>query len=517
MKSNQPSKHSQKIAVIGGGLGGLAAAVLLAERGHSVVLFEKNKDLGGKIGEFECTLSAKKQDKLTKDNFRFDTGPSLFTMRWIFEEFFTEIGSSLDAELSLLPLDPICRYIFSSGACVDSHSDIDTFAHMLSTLHPSEGENLKKFLNYSQEIYDFAGPLFLKGTLTPKLLREISFDLKLFSKVKNLGFFTSMHKKISSFFITKEAQQLFGRYATYSGSSPYSAPSTLNLIPFVEHTQGAYYVKGGIKQIITRLVSHLKARQVEIHTEVQVENISLIKNGALRKPRIASVIDSYGLQHHVDAVVVNSDVTWAHKYLLKSSKFSRCDPSTSGLVLLWGIKGETQQLAHHNILFSSDYKMEFHKLAKEFRYPDDFTTYVNISSKSDPDDAPVGHENWFILINAPAFSSNTPIFPPIEKIRSTIFEKLERLGIFDIKDRVLFETVITPNDFKNNYFCHRGSLYGPSSNTKKQAFLRQPAVSELVDGLFFAGGTVHPGGGMPLALLSGRNAANAASHYLKRY
>jgi phytoene desaturase len=491
-------QQNPKVIVIGAGLGGLAAAAYLLNRGLSVEVHEKNSSVGGKIQEFN------------KDGFRFDTGPSLLTMPAIFAELYKEMGLNFYNEFNLFKLNPICRYFFNSGTVVNSYHEVNAFKEELKQLDSADAENLEAFLNYSEEIYQIAAPLFLytdfhrKLNLADKEVWKSIFNLHKIDPLK------PMSKAVGNYFKSDEVKQLFLRYATYSGSSPYTAPATLNIIPHVEYKLGSFYPLGGIRRVIDRLTAELLKKGVKFFFASEVKRLLINGN------RAYGIVNQNGLESLASAVICNSDVKWSYENLLASTKFNKLEPSTSGAVFLWGINRIHKDLSQHNIFFSADYKKEFSDLTKNLKYPLDPTVYVNITSKApNSSDAPLGQENWFVLVNLPYLVEEQDVEAGIKDVKLAILKRLNKAGLKDLENHILFEKTISPEDFSSNYYSNRGSIYGISSNSKSSAFLRQSSFSRSIKGFFFCGGSVHPGGGMPLVILSGKNAALAAFDYLK--
>ncbi len=380
-------------------------------------------------------------------------------------------------------------------------------------LSTGEGAALRKFLKFSEDLYKATEAIYLKNPVSWR--SPFQFPLRHLGILPKLGTTTTLNEKLKHYFSTTEARQLFSRYATYSGSSPYKAPATFSVIPHVEYGLGAFYVQGGIKKIVEALARHLERLNVRVLLNSPVQKVTTTGSSFLPKSKATGVMLEDGTTIWGDAVIVNSDVTWSRRNLLPLTRPLRePDPSTSAVVFLWCMKGTTPELVHHNIFFSENYEEEFNTLTSKFLYPDELTVYVNITSKSDTSDAPSGCENWFVMLNAPALfpcNSATSMTP----IKKAVIRMLERHGIGEMENRILHEEVLTPSYFESTFNAFRGTLYGASSNTQKQAFFRTAANATPVKGVFFCGGSCHPGGGMPLVIQSGRFAADAVKEYLR--
>ena len=485
------SATGKKIIVIGAGLGGLSAAIRLAVSGFDVIVLEKNETVGGKVNYVEA------------DGYKFDTGASLLTMRHVFEDLFDFCGKLTEDYLDIVPLDPICRYFWSDGMQFDASSDLRKTENEIAKLEPRDVKNFLEYLADSRRKYEIAKKTFLAHSLNdlPKLLRpKYLKDLLAISSMKTLD----AHNR--SYFQSPKLQQLFNRFATYNGSSPYQTPATFALVPFVEFGLGAWYARGGIYQIPRALERLAKEFGVKIKTSCAVEKI------VVENRKAAGVQLENGEILESDFVVANSDAIETYRNLIDkkffNEKLDRREPSCSGFVLLLGARKKFPQLAHHNIFFSDDYQAEFDALFKDLRPAMSPTIYVCATSRTDETQSPETSENLFVLINAPYTSEQTDWRAEKRSYRDLIIKKLESFGLEDLEKSIEFERIITPEDFESKYRTNRGSIYGVSSNGIFSAFLRVPNRAKDIENLYFVGGATHPGGGMPLVLLSGKMAAD---------
>jgi phytoene desaturase len=483
----------QEIIIIGAGLGGLSAACRLAKSGFSVTILEKNETVGGKVNTVES------------NGYRFDTGASLLTMRRVLEDLFIFCGKRIEDYLEIVPCEPICRYFWSDGTTLDASADLQKTESEIEKIEPNDAVNFRKYLTDSRRKYEIAEKTFLAHSLNdlPRLLRPKFFrDLAAISSLKTLD------KHNRQYFSSAKLQQLFNRFATYNGSSPFETPATFALIPYVEFGLGAWYVKGGMYEIPKALEKLALESGVKIFTESAVEKI-VIENGKAVGVRVGSEITS------ADFIIANSDAIETYRNLINAKdrkkfsnrKLEKREPSSSGFVLLLGVKKKYRQLAHHNIFFSDDYKAEFEQIFREKRPAMNPTVYVCASSVTDETQAPAGHENLFVLINAPYTSDKTDWQKEAKPYRDLIIKNLENFGLSDLENSIDFERIITPEDFQKKYATNHGSIYGISSNGIFSAFLRVPNKAKDIENLYFAGGATHPGGGIPLVLLSGKMAA----------
>jgi phytoene desaturase len=480
----------KRIAVIGAGLGGLSAAARLAAKGYEVHLFEKNSDAGGKASQFY------------EQSFRFDTGPSLLTMPFVLNDLFDECGEKLSDFLSLNKLEIICRYFYNDGTVINAFSDFNKFAEEISEKTIDDDDSLNEFLDYSRRIYELTSDLFLFNSPTSFKTLFNKKALHTLLNINKIDTFRTVHQATSEFFKDKKLIQLFDRYATYNGSNPFEAPATLNIIPYVEFFPGSYLPVGGIYSVTEALKKLAEKKSVRFHFNSYVEKI-LLEN------KTATGIKVNGNDLQFDSIISNVDVNITFRNLLdnintfESRRYKKLKPSLSGVVFYWGIDDQFPQLETHNIIFSENYRDEFDQLTKMQIIPDEPTIYIYISSKLNKNDAPEGKENWFVMINAP-YDNGQNWQQEISKARQNIIHKINKTLKTNIEEKILFEKILTPQTIEEATAAFRGSIYGISSDKRSSAFLRQQNKSRTIKNLFFCGGSAHPGGGIPLVILSGK-------------
>lgn len=478
--------------IIGGGIGGLSTAIRLQNAGHRVIILEKNALIGGKMYQIEDA------------GFRFDTGPSVITMRHVFEDLFASVGRNLADYLTLLAVEPMTRYFYPDGFVLDASSDISKMARQIDSIDERDVEGYLAYLAYAARIHRITGDTFIYSH-PPKITDMLK---KSPLEMMKSDPFRTMNGAINSFVQSDKLRQLLGRFATYVGGSPYLAPATLNVIAHVELTGGVWYPQGGIYQIAKAMEKLALEMGVEIYTEQGVEKI-LVEKG-----QVSGVLLDNDTEIEARIVVSNVDVAMTYQKLLSSDnvsqaridKMSSYEPSCSGFVLLLGVEGQHEALAHHNIFFSEDYPAEFKAIFEDGLPANAPTIYVAITSKTDSNHAPEGCENWFVLVNAPSVSECYDWEKNKQDYRNLILDMLAEKG-FDIHDKIRTETMLTPDDLEDMSGAWRGALYGPSANDRFAVFLRPHNRSKDVKGLYFAGGTTHPGGGVPMVTLSGKVAA----------
>ncbi len=477
------------MAIIGGGLGGLCCAAYLAGLGYEVDLFEQASQVGGKA------LQRKTR------GFTFDGGPTLLTMPFVLDMVSRELGATKISVPKLLPLEETCRYFYPDTTVFHAYSERPKLYEELCGKMTDPPARMSEYLSYCKRIYDLCAELFLFSSFHElDLLLKHRDKIGLF-QVPELDFFRHMHGANASFFKDPRLVQYADRFATFNGSDPFRVPATLNIIHHVE-ALGASVPLDGIGAIPEYLRALAVEKGVRIHTSKKVRRI------VLEGKRVAGIeIDEGFLPYRT--VVSNVDVSTTYNYLLGKTlnrdaiKYRLMTPSSSAVVWYWGLKLTDESLSVHNVLFPRNYRAEFRDLFNKRRCPVDPTVYIYVSSKYAPSHAPKDHENWYVMVNAPSLHGQDWDEQIAGTRKRAIATIRERLGV-DIDQKLVTEEVFTPKDIQDRTGSYGGSIYGISSNNMLSAFLRQGNRSKLFKGLYFCGGSAHPGGGMPLAILSAR-------------
>lgn len=481
--------------IIGAGIAGLAAAVRLAVAGHDVVVFEANDTPGGKLSQF--SLGA----------YRFDFGPSLFTMPQYVDELFTLAGEDPAAAFTYKRLEEVCHYWWADGTTFVAPAEEAKLAEEAATTFGVPADRISRFMAAAARKYELTGRTFLEKSLH-KAATWLDWQVAgAMLRIPALDLLPSMHAVHERDLQHPKLVQLFDRFATYNGSNPYKAPGLLSMIPHFEHHFGAYLPTGGMYDI-SQSIYQLGCRLgVQYRFGQRVDEI--VRDG--NKVQGVRVGEQF---HPAEHVVCNMDVWLAYDRLLPGAKRPtrtlRQQKSTSAVIFYWGVARQFPALGVHNIFFSEDYASEF-ALLEAGELGDDVTIYVNVSSKMVPADAPPGGENWFVMINAPAHTGQD--WPGmVQKLRKRVLEVLQTQLLSDdptpLEALIAEERIITPPELERLTGSHQGALYGTSSNNPLAAFLRHPNFSRQIEGLYFLGGSVHPGGGVPLCLLSARITAD---------
>jgi phytoene desaturase len=489
----------KKAIIIGSGVAGLSCAIRLAVQGYAVKVFEKNSCPGGKIAI------------LKKENYQFDAGPSLFTQPQNIEELFTLAGEPMAEYFSYQKIPIVCKYFYEDTKVINAYSDTNLFAKEIQEQLGEKSKTIIGYLKKSENLYNHIGSIFLNHSLHKRKTWLHKRIFKALQFAKPIYLFKTLHHYNSTQFSNPDTVQLFNRYATYNGSNPYKAPAMLSLIPQLEYNQGVFYPKGGMISIANALYKLALKKGVELNFNAPVQRI-INTSGKVK----GIVVNNKNIV--ADIVVSNMDVYFTYKNLLldeiKAKKILQQERSSSALIFYWGIKKEFKQLELHNIFFTKNYQAEFeHIFLKRDLYPDP-TIYINITAKIEQGHALPGCENWFVMINVPA-NKNQDWELLKAQAKENILKKLNNILQTDIESLIEVEEILDPVLIEEQTASFMGSLYGTSSNSTFAAFFRHPNFTKKIKGLYFCGGSVHPGGGIPLCFKSAKIVSELIQHDYK--
>ena len=478
----------KKAIIIGSGIGGIATALRLRSMNYDVTVFENNNYPGGKLASFDL------------GPYRFDAGPSLLTMPHFIDELFVLFNENPRDYFNYKKKDISCKYFWDDGTKLNAYSEKSKFINEINKVLGVNESTVSTYLLNAKRKYDLTKSMFLEQSLH-KLKTYLSKDLLIglcnvfsFQINKTLNQVNELELK------EPHLVQLFNRFATYNGSSPYKTPGMMTLVQHLEQEYGTYVSDKGMNNITKSLYDLALRQGIDFKFNSFVSQILISGKRAIG---VSVGEESYSS----DIVVSNMDIVPTYRNLLKNhyqpEKTLSQERSSSALIFYWGINKEFKNLDLHNIFFSNDYKKEFQSIFEKKSIFSDPTVYINITSKDVKGDAPDNCENWFVMINSPN-DSGQDWDNMIDEVKSNILKKINRLLNIDLEDYIEYEKVYTPKTIESNTQSYMGSLYGSSSNNLMSAFLRHPNFSNKILNLYFCGGSVHPGGGIPLCLLSAK-------------
>ncbi len=477
-----------KVVIIGSGIAGLAASVRLAVAGHQVSIYEANGFVGGKLSSFKL------------GDYRFDAGPSLFTMPHFITELFELAGEKVEDHFLYTKKNIGCKYFWKDGTVLNAYADQSAFLKEVEDQLGVPSVRLETYLHRAQQKYDLTAPLFLEQSLHKwrGLLRKETWEC-----IKNLSLFEigqSLHQVNQKQLEEPHLVQLYDRFATYNGSNPFQTPGIMTLVQHLEQHYGTFIPNSGMVSISESIAELAKRCGVTIHLNKKVDEILVQQNKAIGIQTGNQRIDA-------ELVISNIDVVPTYRNLLPNRKAPERilneARSSSAIIFYWGIKSTFSNLELHNIFFSEDYKAEFEAIFNNKTISLDPTIYVNITSRDVAGDAPTGCENWFVMINTPCDTGQDWDYM-VNQLREVVLDHLGLILQKDLKPLIEEQYVMTPPMIAERTGSHQGALYGSSSNSTMSAFLRHANFSREIKNLFFCGGSVHPGGGIPLCLLSAK-------------
>jgi phytoene desaturase len=503
------SNSTPRIGIVGGGLGGLAAACTLAARGYYVALFEANDWLGGKAALLE------------ESGYRFDMGPTILTVPALLERLFAEAGRNLTDNLDLVRLDPQWRCFYSDGAVLDLHASVERMVHELDRFAPQTAGGYRKFLAFSERLHDISNNFFFwrsVGGLRDVFDLKSSFSIKTLSDVLAMRMGSTVSRTVRSFIPDDRVAQMLDHFTQYVGSSPDASPAVLCGIAHMQTAGGVWYPRGGTRAIPAALTKLAVELGVELHTGCGVRRL------VLERQRVIGLETDRGEIEQFDAVVSNMDVVRTHRDLLGDTEAAwqferrkKYEPACSGVVFYLGLDRAYDHLLHHNFIFSADPHAEFDAIYRRGEPASDPTCYVAAPARTDPGVAPVGGEALYVLVHTPYLRRHHDWSKMLPAYRRVILDKLATTGgMPDIESRIRFEACLTPQDIHERYRVLNGAIYGLASHGRWFGAFKPGNRSREVPRLYFAGGAAHPGPGMPMVLMSGWIAADTLDQDFKR-
>ncbi len=465
--------NNRTAIVVGAGLGGIATAIGLRLQGYQVQIWDRNEKGGGKLQEWK------------KEGYRWDLGPSLLTMPEVLNDWFRLADRRIEDYLTLVPLENTCRYFWQDGKIIDED---DSFW---------KNPEVQSLLKYGEGIYQLSGKAYLNHPPS-EFWRAFHWrnwkDLKHLPKLMSLLTLAQVvEKKIKDPYL----RQLFCRYATYNGSSPYLTPSTFLIIPYVEAHFGGWYVKGGMRKLAEAFERIAMEEGVEFNYSQE----------AIRYEN-KKITSHQGIGATPDLLICNGEAIRTANTLLKGcytekekNTINKPSLSSSGFIILLGVRGENKELKHHNISFTRNYPEEFKSIFEKKELPHDPTIYISITKREEGGDAPEGCENWFVLVNAPAKTNFSE--EESENYREKVIQELRNRKLLLPSQRIEISRQIHAGEIAKRDLTTEGALYGWASHSIATSLFR-PAMKHPREEIYFVGGSTHPGGGIPLVLLSAK-------------
>ncbi|MBD3184333.1 phytoene desaturase [Candidatus Poribacteria bacterium] len=477
--------------VIGAGIGGLSTAARLARLGCRVTILEKNSIPGGRTGIIE------------RDGHRFDTGPTLFLMPEIFAETYESLGENMEDHLDLIRIDPTYKVHFHDGTKLNITGDLKSMFDQLESIEPGSFEAFLRFTeegyrNYHLSLKHFVGRNFRSWL---EYLSPSNFPLVI--RIKALA---KHYNNTSKFFKDSRLRAGFSFQNMYLGLSPYDAMATYSLLQYTEAVQGVWYPRGGMYEVVETLTDIAQGLGVKFHYDSSVAKINVEGSKA------TGVTLENGEKVESDAIIANADLPYVYSELLpdknKAKRLYRKKYSSSAIMFYWGIKGtRPEQLQHHNVfLADNNYRESFDKIFRDLTLPDDPSFYVCSPSRTDDSCAPPDGDSLLVLVPVGHINEETPQdWDAIrDKARNKVFAKLESIGIKNLEKYIAFEEIIEPTDYRDYLNLAKGSAFGLSHNLFQVGYLRPHNRHDRYKNLYFVGASTHPGGGLPMVLISAR-------------
>lgn len=486
-----------KVGIVGAGLGGLAAACTLAARGHQVTVLERNERAGGKAAVLET------------GGYRFDMGPTILTVPSVLRRIFAEAGRRLEDALDLVPLDPQWRCFFETGDVLDLHADRERMRVAMRAAAGQEcWDGYQRFLELATRFHQISEKYFFWrpiGSMRDTFDAGSTFRLSTLREVLSMRMGRTVSETIRGLIPDARVAQMLDHYTQYIGSAPDQSPAILCAIAHMQNTEGVWYPRGGTGAVARALLELARELGVEFRFGTGVSTIH-IEGG-----RVTGVTTDRGDRLSFDSVVANSDIVRSHRELIDDREAARrfeqqrtYEPACSGVVLYLGLRKRYPQLLHHNFVFSRDPEEEFDSIYRRGQPAPDPTCYVCAPAVTDPTVAPEGREALYVLVHTPYLRPDHDWRKMLPAYRRVILNKLANCaGLTDLEDSIEVEHTLTPQDIHERYSVLNGAIYGLASHGRFTGAFKPSNRSRDVKGLYFAGGSAHPGPGMPMVMMSG--------------
>lgn len=481
-----------RTVIIGAGVGGLATAIRLAAAGHAVTVLERHQRVGGRANQ------------ICADGYRFDTGPSLLLMPDVYQELFASAGRKLEDYVKLLPMEPNYRVHFADGAWFDASRDLGRMARQVDAIEPGAGSRIEPFLRNAAYKYRIARRQFV-GRNFRHLFQFLTLT-NLYYLVRT-GALANLFRTTRRYFRDERLRLAFTFQTMYLGISPLDAPAIYALLPYTELVEGIWYPEGGIYRFIEameRLAGELGA---EVRTRTEVTALEFDGD------RVAGVRLADGSVLAADVVVANADLPGAyHRFVperlrpdYSNRRLRGMRYTASAYMLYLGVDRVYDQLRHHNVFFNDDFRANFDAIFRTRRLPDEPSLYIAAPGRTDASVAPPGHDALMVLVPVPHLSRDGVDWEREEPaFRAHIYERLERLGLTDLRNHVVVERTFTPRDWRDSYALTLGSAFGLGHDVLQVGYLRPNNRAKRLRNLYFVGASTVPGTGVPMVIIGAR-------------
>ncbi len=473
--------QGERVAVIGAGPGGLASAMLLASAGARVTVFERDHAVGGRTK----TVTA-------PGGYRFDIGPTFFLYPRILREIFQACGEDLDAHVDLRKLDPQYHVVFEDGGDIRATPDLDRLAAEIARIAPEDAKNVRRFFSENRRKLDLFRPIleqpFGKPTdvISPAMLQALPMMRPL----------STVDKDLRRYFADPRVRLTFSFQTKYLGMSPFQCPSLFTILSFLEYEHGVFHPMGGCGEVSSAMARVAEKLGVDIRLGQDVERV-IYEGGR------ATGVEVGGERHAFDAVVINGDFAHAARRLIpeeyrprwKNAKLDKARISCSTFMMYLGLEGDVGDLEHHTILLSRDYERNIRDIS-ECRIPEDPSLYVQHAGRTDPSMAPKGHTSLYVLVPVPNLRSGTDWETLAPQFRAMTLKRLEKLGLFNIEERIRYERIITPAQWQGDFGVNEAATFNLSHDLGQMLYFRPH--NRFGRGVYLVGGGTHPGSGLPV-------------------
>jgi phytoene desaturase len=492
--------NQKSVIIIGAGLGGIAAAAHLAQRGLHVTVLEKNARPGGRC------------DRISRDGHHFDTGPTLYVMPHVYEDEFAKLGASANAMLDLQRVDPTYHLVFDDGARLSLTSDMKSMRDQLETFEPGSFQGFLRYMDEGHRHYYQA----MKHLVNRDFRTATEFfNLRNVPLVYTLKPFSRHYDHMKAYFDEPRLRSAFTFQDVYMGLSPFEAPATFSMMPYTEMAHGVWYPKGGMYRVVEALMEIAQQAGVEFIYNTSVDRIDV--NGKSAK----GVVVNGGQRMLADAVLANADLPYVYQDLLppdgEADRLSRKRYSCSVISFFWGVDKPYEALGPHTLFLAEDYRANFDEIIRDLTIPTNPSLYVHAPSRLDPSMAPAGEDTIIGIVPVGHMNErdDQDWKVLIEQARQAIFRRLRLLGVNDLEAHIKFETCFTPISWRKRYNLVKGSTHGLCHNLMQLGYFRPGSRHHRYQNVYFAGASTHPGTGMPTALISARLAATRMLEDLK--